>query len=237
MNDIELYDKLVESGIFTNFYKTKVCFEVMHVSSLYDLAGMTTTNTCKTIGLINHGNKYELSEYAYPNKIEYDFRKVANFSNYPDRNDYNFIEISKEIGCVENVDDEFKCVVCEDADEYSILSGDIVLNDFVILSKPRLISGKMYYGFYETLSGKEITLDEYREKFLGIQKPEFSYHCGDLGTSSDDKLDALIDDYKINNIKYDDINKFETINKYKNIENYNDYKDGYKYKNINNYER
>lgn len=171
MNSDELYKEIKKSNIFTNFYKTKALFQSIKFEQLMDSSGELEEYE-KIIGFFNHGQKYELVEKGYIANFknitfEYEFNKVNDFRMYEKNSDVNFIEINKEIHSVDNIDDEFKAVFALDKlDAYDILPNDIIVSDFIVLSKGRNIDGHYCEGFMDTFSGKVISLEQYQSKFL-----------------------------------------------------------------------
>lgn len=168
MDSRELYEKIKELGVFDEKYKTKAVYQ-LNVSADTD-DERHILDIC-AFGFINHGKKYELTEYSIISSdvinTVYEFNEVKDFSNYTD-NYFTIVSILND--SLQKPEDRIRefcnVTICDNYNSDYVYDEDIILSDLVILSKERIIDDRTYYGFYSTFYGKYIEKDEY-EKFLG----------------------------------------------------------------------
>lgn len=168
LNYVELYNKIKELDAFNEMYKTKAVYQVHTNKEIEDDMVILSVNA---IGFINHGQKYELVEFAITDvdgtNAVYEFNAVDDFTKYTDN--INYIELMNDSLQIpkDRIKEFFNVTCCENCNSDYVYDEDIILKDLVILGEKRIIDGVEYFGPYTTFFGKFIEREEYEEQFTG----------------------------------------------------------------------
>lgn len=166
LNYTELYNKIKELDAFNEMYKTKAVYQAHANKEIEDDMVILSVNV---IGFVNHGQKYELLEFAITDidgtSAVYDFNAVDEFSRYIDK--VSYIELMNDSLQIpkDRIKEFFDVTCCEDYNSDYVYDEDIILKDLVILGEKRIINGVEYFGPYTTFFGKFIEKEEYEEQF------------------------------------------------------------------------